>query len=64
MPVTVRWGIAAVLFLIAIGCGYLAIAAREVPPDAWWAYWFIYAAVALPCVIGALWLILAKQPNK
>jgi hypothetical protein len=63
MPSPMRVGIAVVLLLIAACCGYLAVAAREAPRETWWAYWYIYALIALPCVAGGIWLLTTKQPR-
>jgi hypothetical protein len=58
----VRFAAAAVLLLIVAGCAYLALAAREAPPESWWAYWYIYALVGVPALWGAGRLLWPKRP--
>ncbi|GAC1475942.1 MAG: hypothetical protein NVSMB9_29430 [Isosphaeraceae bacterium] len=48
---------AGILLLIGAGCVYQAVAAREAPRDEWWIYWTIDAAIGLPCLLAAGWLI-------
>jgi hypothetical protein len=47
-----------VLFLlgVVVACGNQALAAREAPPNSWWAYWLLDGAVAAVSLLGVVWL--------
>jgi hypothetical protein len=53
MAAIARLLVALVLTGVAMMAGYLALAAREAPPETQWAFWLIYALIAASCVLGA-----------
>jgi len=61
MPIIARILILVFLLLIAAGCVYQAVAAREAPRDQWPTYWMIDAALGIPCLLGAGWLVWPRR---
>jgi len=61
MFLAVRLASVVVLLMIVCACAFLAVAAREAPPDSWWAFWSLYGAVGLACLVGAVWLLWPKR---
>jgi hypothetical protein len=61
MSSTVRKIVGVVLLLLAGGCAYLAVAAREAPADARVAHWTLYGAAGVACLVAAAWLL---RPNR
>jgi hypothetical protein len=53
----IRWFFGTISLLIAMTCGYLALAAREAPAETWWAFWLIYGTVATGSLMAAYWLL-------
>lgn len=56
-----RFLLGAVLLLIGMGCGYMAVAAREAPPDALWAFWLIYSVVGGFSALAGIWLLVTNR---
>ncbi len=52
---------AVALLAVAAACGFLALAAWEVPPDTRPAFWVVYGIVGGASVAGAAWLLLRQR---
>jgi len=63
MPIAVRIAGAVLLLSVAGICAYLAVAAREAPPESWWAFWLIYGLVGIASGFGAIRLLrVGREP--
>jgi hypothetical protein len=63
VPSIARILLSVILLLIAAGCVYQAVAAREAPRSQWWAYWTIDAIIGIPCLLGAGWLLSSRRTH-
>jgi len=52
-----------VLIMMAAVCVFLAIAARETPPDAGWGFWYVYGGISFACMMGVYWMLWPLLPG-
>jgi hypothetical protein len=58
-----RFAIASFLLAVLGFSALVAVAAREAPPDSWWAYWVIAGAVGITSLLGAARVVWVGRPH-
>jgi len=61
MPTAARVAGSLILLVLALVCAFLSVAAREAPPEAWWAFWLLYGVVGGASALGAVALLWPRR---